>query len=366
MSTEEQAGAEREHTDESLRVERAKVDLVIADQGPALDDAADAVIETARARADAVLSDARSRSDRRSVADGTGAETAAKVATDRLRADRTLRQERATAADALRVERAEQAALLATEREATDKDLSDERARADLVVAARDEFLGIVSHDLRGMLHVVIGFAAMIEQEEPGPLRDERVFSYSRRIQRSGARMNRLVGDLVDVASIHAGRLSVVPEVGDAAPVVTEAVEAFQPHATASKVTLTAAPFVALPLLPFDAARILQVLTNLLSNAIKFTPQGGNVHVEANHVDDEVCFSVTDTGHGVPSQMLDVVFDRFLQVATNDRRGVGLGLYISKCIVQGHGGRIWAESTMGTGSRFSFALPVHPQPPSSR
>jgi signal transduction histidine kinase len=103
---------------------------------------------------------------------------------------------------------------------------------------------------------------------------------------------------------------------------------------------------------------MLQVLTNLLSNAIKFTPAGGKVVVRLERIASEVRVAVSDTGTGIPADKLDTVFERFRQVIPSDRRGVGLGLYISKCIVQGHGGRIWAESSVGAGSTFYFALPI--------
>jgi signal transduction histidine kinase len=109
----------------------------------------------------------------------------------------------------------------------------------------------------------------------------------------------------------------------------------------------------------FDPARMLQVLTNLLSNAIKFTPPGGRVVVRLERIADDLRFAVSDTGVGIPKDNLETVFERFRQVKANDRRGVGLGLYISKCIVQGHGGKIWAESKLGGGSTFCFTLPIH-------
>jgi signal transduction histidine kinase len=185
------------------------------------------------------------------------------------------------------------------------------------------------------------------------------VLLHAQRIQRSGARMNRLLGDLVDIASIQAGVLTVTREVGDPAHVVAEAVETFQAQASARGVLLAAAIAPQLPPAAFDPARILQVLSNLLSNAIKFTPAHGNVVVRVERAGDELCVAVGDTGVGIPPDKLEAIFERFLQVAHNDRRGVGLGLYISKAIVQGHGGRIWAESTIGKGSTFCFTLPIH-------
>ena len=174
------------------------------------------------------------------------------------------------------------------------------------------------------------------------------------------ARMRRLVGDLVDVASIEAGMLAVARAVGDPAEVVTEAVETFQAEASVSGISLTAEIMPGVPSISFDAARILQVLCNLLSNALKFTSAQGSIVVRLEQVDDDVVCCVSDTGEGIPDDKLEAVFDRFVQLTKNDRRGVGLGLFISKCIVQGHGGRIWVENRMGGGSTFSFSLPIAP------
>jgi signal transduction histidine kinase len=108
---------------------------------------------------------------------------------------------------------------------------------------------------------------------------------------------------------------------------------------------------------PLDSARIFQVLINLLSNAVKFTPRGGKIVVRVERVGPDLCFAVRDTGEGIPADRLESVFERFVQVR-DDRRGMGLGLYISKCIVEGHGGRIGVESTLGHGSSFLFTLPL--------
>jgi signal transduction histidine kinase len=346
---------EREQTDESLRVEREKADANLDEKQAAIDEAADAIIEKARARADQVLAAARAKSDLQ--LGPPNAQSAKVLEKEREREDTALRKERASADEILRAERAEHA-LPSPEREETDKDLSHERARSDGAVTARDAFLGIVSHDLRNMLGGMIGFASLIAK---GVSRDDyegQVAAYAQRIQRTGARMNRLVGDLVDVASIEAGVLAVRREVADPALVVTEAVDNLQAQAAGREISLTAEVVPSLPVVSFDAARILQVLVNLLSNAIKFTPPNGKVIVGVECVGEELRFSVADTGQGIPRDKLEAVFERFLQVIENDRRGVGLGLYISKCIVQGHGGRIWAESTPGEGSTFCFTLPV--------
>lgn len=143
--------------------------------------------------------------------------------------------------------------------------------------------------------------------------------------------------------------LAVTRVVGEPAEVVIEAVDAFQAQASGTGVSVVADIKAPMPPCSFDGARILQVLSNLLSNAIKFTPPQGTVVVTLEHVDDEVVCRVSDTGAGIPDDKLEMIFDRFVQLTKNDRRGVGLGLFISKCIVQGHGGRMWAENRVGTG-----------------
>ena len=350
---------ERQQTDESLRVEREKADQTLEDGGSTIDETADAVISRARSRADDVLAAARAKTDRLSSVSAPGTPIPKILKSERVREDQVLEEERATADEILREERAEHLALLSREREETDKDLSYERELSDDALATRDEFLGIVSHDLRNMLNAMVGSAALIEKGALQKDLVEQVVTHARRIRRSGARMNRLIGDLVDVASIEAGVLAVTREVGDPTTVVTEAVDTFQVQAAAAGVFLTAEIVPPPSLAAFDSARILQVLTNLLSNAIKFTPAHGRIVVHVEGVGDEICFAVSDTGVGIAIDKLEAVFVRFLQVTRNDRRGVGLGLYISKAIVQGHGGRIWAESKVGEGSTFCFTLPIH-------
>ena len=346
--------SEREQTDESLRAERERVDDALAERLTDIDEAADAAIIQARARADRVLATARAKKDRQSA---TSAESAI-VEKERAREDTALRQERASTDETLREQRAEHVAFLSIERQETDKDLSTERARSDHALATRDEFLSIVSHDLRNMLHTVVGFATLVESGGSSDDHGEHVVMHARRILRSAARMDRLIGDLVDVASIEAGVLAVTREMEDVGDVVTEAVDSFQAQASARAVSLATDIVPGVPPAAFDPARILQVLTNLLSNAIKFTPAHGAVTVRVERIEDDVRFAVRDTGAGIPGDKLEAVFDRFFQVDQHDRRGVGLGLYISKCIVRGHGGRIWAESTVGEGSTFCFTLPL--------
>jgi len=356
---EKPSNSEREQTDESLRVEREKADDALRAELSALDETADIVIGKARARADEVLAAARTKTDRQSETGARSAEILGNVVSERAREDLALREERADADGTLRTERAEQVALLTAERSETDEALLEERACADEALATRDDFLGIVSHDLRNMLNVVGSSAALIGQEVSHANPVETVRRSVQRIQRSVVRMNRLIGDLIDVASIEAGRLAVTLEVGDIAQVAKEAVDSFRPQAASSGISLLEELAPPVLVAPFDHARILQVLINLLGNAMKFTPADGKVVVRVERIEDEIRFAVSDTGVGIPTDSLEAVFERFRQVNANDRRGVGLGLYIAKCIVQAHGGRIWAESKTGEGSTFCFTLPTH-------
>ncbi|MCA9586171.1 MAG: HAMP domain-containing histidine kinase [Myxococcales bacterium] len=347
--------SDREQTDESLRLEREKTDRTVGEKLAAIDDTADAVILRARARADEVLAAARAR---RGPSSGSrpSSPSSASLAAEREIEDETVRRARDDADNKLRSERAQQVANLSIDRAETDKDLSSERARSDADLATRDELLGIVGHELRNMLHGIMGFAALIESEAHTP-RGEDTGLHARRIQRAGSRMSRLVCDLVDVASIQAGKLAVSSTLGDPTEVVDEAIEALRPVALSRDISLVVE--VEAPLAPifFDPERILQVLVNLLSNAIKFTPAGGSVGARLQRVGSDLVFTFSDTGAGIPADQLDAIFERFHQVKKNDRRGAGLGLYISKCIVQGHGGRIWVESEPGVGSTFCFTLP---------
>jgi len=345
---------ERDQTDDSLRTERDKVDDALAEDLDILDATADAVVSRARGRADAVLASARTKTDQLA----TTERPPEMLKRSRAREDEVLQSERAHADDVLRIERADHVALLSHAREDTDRDLSHERARSDHALIARDDFMGIVSHELQNMLTVVRGSAAMIEtRARQGPGSDQMV-THAQRIQRAGGRMHRLIGDLVDVVSIEAGMLAAIRTPGDPALIVREAIETFETHAAHNGVSLVTEIILPLPPVVFDAARLLQVLANLLGNALKFTPTKGRVVVRVEQVDDDIRFSVSDTGIGIPADKLDAVFERFVQLDKNDRRGVGLGLYIAKCIVEGHAGRMWAESSGGNGTTFCFTLPA--------
>lgn len=350
--------SEREQTDESLRAEREVTDQAISEEQLAVDAVADTIISRARARADELLAAARAKVDRKGARPEASTTLREEIKNERAVEDLILSEERRTADELVRAERAIQGEALSIGREETDKDLLRERARADQYFAQRDEVLAIVSHDLRSMLNSITLSAALIAEESARDPSTPSAAKHAKRIQAASVRMNRLIGDLVDVASIEAGALAVAHEVGDLAQVVTEAADTFRVQASEKRIVLTVELSEPLPPASFDAARILQVLANLLSNAVKFTEPGGKLEIRADHGEGELVCAVSDTGAGIPADKLETVFERFLQLKRNDRRGLGLGLYISKCIIEGHGGRIWAESTLGQGSTFRFTLPL--------
>ena len=353
---------ERAKTDDSLRAERLDTDGALKGDVASAERDADDVVDQAREVADAVLNEARSKADRESLR--TPPAEAAAVDAERAEADHVVRVERAAADGALDRDRKEQADTLATllvhERAATDAYLLTERDRADDAVAHRDDFLGMVAHDVRNLLNGVVLNLALLRPGDGVP--EPQVTAAADRIRRYVARMNRLIDDLVDVTSIDAGKLAMVPVEGDVAALVTEATDTFQPAAREKGVSLSAAVPAGPLLARFDHDRLLQVFANLIANAIKFTPSGGHIAVGVEALRGLIRFGVTDTGEGIPAPMLEAIFERFWQAGKNDRRGMGLGLYISKSIVDAHHGRIWAESELGQGTRVYFTLPVSGAP----
>ena len=222
----------------------------------------------------------------------------------------------------------------------------------------RDQVLGVVSHDLRNPLSA-IAMCAKVLRDDDGQMGDKEHESLLTTIVQSADWMNRLIQDLLDVASIEAGRLS-LERAGQSAPaLVSQALRMFEVEASQRRVHLEASAPPELPPILVDASRILQVLGNLLNNALKFTPDNGRVVVGAEGKGNSVVFFVSDSGPGIPLADQPRVFDRYWHSRrTANKRGTGLGLSIAKGIVEAHGGRIWIESTPGEGATFLFSVPV--------
>lgn len=353
---------EREETDESLRTEREKTDQEFLLAKKRVEQEADLVVLRAREKADAVLSTAREKADDFVSEERSDSTSSAHMSESRDLEDSVLQKERA-AADLI-VDREREKVNLALkrlfplEREATDRTLITERARSDTALENRDDFLGMVCHDLRDLLGGIVLNAELLAQQAPASVEETDASTSVIRIQRYAARMNRLIGDLVDVASIDAGKLLMVPTRGNTSLLMTDALDAFTPAADAKNIVLEIDDENAPIWAQFDHDRMLQVFANLLANAIKFSPPGSTITLRREKKATELLFTVTDTGPGIPETMREAVFDRFWQAGKNDRRGLGLGLYISKCIVEAHGGKIWVEGVSGEGSTFCFTLPT--------
>ena len=269
---------------------------------------------------------------------------------DRDPADEAVEDEQRLAAQELALERSEVGRLQRLLEQRTHT-LSIANEALDL----RDEFLAIVSHDLRNPLNAIALNTQLLERLVSSG--DPRLGRISRSLGSSIAQMQRIISDLLDLAAIEAGKLSVQLQTGDARNPIEEAVETAR-SVSAEKSVVVDAGIGSDPLpARFDPGRIVQVLDNLIHNALKFTPNGGRISVEGRSLDHIVEIRVRDTGPGLTPEELSVIFDRFRQVEKRGRRALGLGLYISRSIVESHGGQIWAESVPGVGSTFLFTLP---------
>ena len=213
---------DRTQTDDSLRSERDKIDRVVAEKQASVEAVADRVVDRAREHADAVLIAARHEADARLDRPGATGHSGAVLNDERKLEDDVLRNERASADERIRYEREQSTrallALLPMERDATDSYLLTERVRADDAIANRDDFLGIVSHELRNLLGGIVTAAGLMTKMAADAKDGDGTRTGAERIQRYAARMNRLIGDLVDVVSIDAGRLAVHPVPGDISP----------------------------------------------------------------------------------------------------------------------------------------------------
>lgn len=234
-------------------------------------------------------------------------------------------------------------------------------AAANAAVNQREQVLSMVSHDLKNSFGVILMSVARMLEGMPTVERRERGRSQLELIQRSARRMMKLVADLLDAAAIDAGQVSVTPRPCPLRSLVGETIEELGPQAIAAGVELVCEINSGLPPAQADAHRVSQVLANLIGNAIKFTPEGGSVTVRAEVVDStEIGVTVQDTGVGIPADHLAHIFDRFWQGPTGSRNGTGLGLSICRGLVERSGGRIWADSMVGVGTKVTFTLPIAP------
>jgi PAS domain S-box-containing protein len=227
---------------------------------------------------------------------------------------------------------------------------------AQRAIRVREDVLAVVSHDLRNPLGAIHLSADLLEHRlrQAG---DARLRKYVETIVRCTDRMERLIGDLLDMASIRAGRMSVEPVQHEAAALVAEALDLQEPLAREKGITLERQVAVEGARLLCDRGRVLQVFSNLVGNAIKFCAPGDTITVGAEVQGHAVHFSVRDTGPGIPAEELPHVFEPYWSARQHAKKGTGLGLFITKGIIDAHGGGIRVESVVQQGTTFYFSLP---------
>jgi len=221
-------------------------------------------------------------------------------------------------------------------------------------IGLRDQMLAIVSHDLRSPLSIVMMAASALEEVLPqGP-----ATSTVHKIQRAALRMERMIRDLLDYASIDAGQLSISARAQDIHSMIAETLAGFEAVARLRNIELAMVVPDDLPPALCDRDRILQVTGNLVGNALKIVPAGGTVVVRAELREKEILVRVVDTGPGISEHDQHWLFERYWRGAQHQYEGTGLGLAIARGIVHAHDGKIWVESELGHGAAFLFTLPI--------
>jgi PAS domain S-box-containing protein len=229
---------------------------------------------------------------------------------------------------------------------------------AQRATVARDEVLGAVSHDLRNPLAAISLCARALAEDTPDGSRREIIDT----IIESAGMMNRMIQDLLDVATIDSGHLRIDTSPQRLEALVERVLDMTASAAQERNVEVRSELSKSLPDVMVDSTRLVQVLANLASNAVKFTDPGGQITVKAESLADGVRISVRDTGIGIPADHLPHIFDRHWHARRTARTaGTGLGLAIARGIVEAHGGQLSVDSTVGTGSTFSFTVPVAPE-----
>jgi signal transduction histidine kinase len=226
---------------------------------------------------------------------------------------------------------------------------------------AKSAFLANMSHELRTPLNAIIGFSQMLESEMFGPLGDARYKEYIKDIHDSGQHLIALVNDVLDLSVVEAGQLELFESEVDLRALVDGCVDMLRNLAERKNLRLVSEITKNLPALSADAKTIRQILLNLISNAIKFTPEGGTISISGELSDArEVVVRVNDTGIGIPEEDLQLVLKPFAKrdpTVANNEKGIGLGLAISKSLVEKHEGKLAISSTLGAGTTVEITFP---------
>jgi signal transduction histidine kinase len=381
---------ERQQTDDSLFVERGKTDDSFETYKGRAEGKTDSVVKTGRRRADEARMERRDKADverdlgdvNSSSPDQNEAQSECVIRAERKFEDREIESERSNMDSALSHERGEKerlmTKLLSQERGETDKSLLGERNKTDLEVVrsagvlrveqaahsetrsaltTREELVAIVSHDLRNPIGAILSTSEILLEDESSVGLSDELKKWVEIIKRNAMTSLRLISDILDMERIVDGKIQLQLTKSRMDEILKQTVESYQHVAISNGVTLKVEPFSHREFVTCDRDRISQVLSNLIGNALKFTPKGGAVTVRGQETDNEIEVSVADTGPGIPAEQKGRIFERFAQLGNQDRSGIGLGLYISKTLVESHKGSLRVNSTLGKGSTFSFRIP---------
>ncbi len=239
------------------------------------------------------------------------------------------------------------------------REIADKSRQLEVASQHKSEFLANMSHELRTPLNAIIGFSEVLSERMFGDL-NEKQEEYLKDIYASGTHLLSLINDILDLSKIEAGRMELELTDFDLPQAIDNALTLVRERAGRRGIALHQSVEARLGEIRGDERKVKQVLLNLLSNALKFTPEGGRVEVLGRVVNGMAEISVTDTGVGIPPEDQEAVFEEFRQVGTAEKKaeGTGLGLALCRKFVELHGGRIWVKSEVGSGSTFSFTLPV--------
>jgi signal transduction histidine kinase len=377
---------ERAQTDASLGAERAHTDAAIDEATLLTQRVLDDLIERDRIVVDEGLLEFREQSDSMLARRRASLERGRSLAVERRAVEEDRRAERKVtdallvdernrsdvAVDVQRQEQLVERSRLEARRDDTDDNLSRERDGADLTVLAlgettvalaqaeretarRREILATVAHDLRSPLCVITMNAQFIDESTTDPI----LRGTAQEVTRAAVRMDRLLADLLDVARIEAGGLTIIKRSHDVGEFVRDVCRSYRPLFADRGLTFTAEAPTPEPdlIASFDHDRMVQVLSNLLGNALKFMRPKGALALQVRGAAQQVEFVLQDDGPGIAASHLPHLFERFWQRDCHTRRGLGLGLFICKEIIEAHGGQISVDSALGKGTTFRFTLP---------
>ncbi|MEW6097497.1 MAG: ATP-binding protein [bacterium] len=242
-------------------------------------------------------------------------------------------------------------------KELKEKIMELERANKDLkrLTQAQSEFVSIASHELRTPLTAIKGYISLLMQEDIDITR-EKQFDFLHRMDTQTNHMIKLINDLLSLSRMESGWFGIYRDVIDIHAMVESVVTNLKPSTTIHQFKIDFPTD--FPLIIGDKDRLEEVFTNLIENGIRYSPKGGEIIINGEVEGDEVKISIQDQGDGIPEEHLPHIFEKFHKMEPHRPGSTGLGLSITKGIVEAHGGKIWVESAIGTGSKFIFTLPI--------